>query len=194
MYIYGASGHAKVVLESIESSNELIEGVFDDNPLITSLFKYQVVSPFQMNLISENSQLIIAIGNNTIRRKIATSLQVNFGNAIHASSIISTSVKLGKGVAIMANTTINAEAIIGDHVIINTSASIDHDCRIEDFAHIAPNATLCGGVTVGEGTLIGAGVTILPNISIGKWAVIGAGSVVTKDVPDYVTVKGNPSR
>ena len=65
---------------------------------------------------------------------------------------------------------------------------------VEDFAHIAPKVALCGGVKVGEGALLGVGVVVIPGIKIGKWSIIGAGSVVTKDVPDYAVVVGNPAR
>ena len=65
---------------------------------------------------------------------------------------------------------------------------------MSDYVHISPNATLCGGVNVDEGTHIGAGVVIIPGIKIGKWVKIGAGAVIIKNVPDRVTVVGNPGR
>jgi acetyltransferase-like isoleucine patch superfamily enzyme len=49
-------------------------------------------------------------------------------------------------------------------------------------------------VRVGDDTLIGAGAVVTPGISIGRDAVIGAGAVVVRDVPDGVTVVGNPAR
>jgi len=49
-------------------------------------------------------------------------------------------------------------------------------------------------VTVGEGSWIGTRVIVLPGVNIGRFAVVGAGSVVTKDVPDYAVVAGNPAR
>ena len=49
-------------------------------------------------------------------------------------------------------------------------------------------------VLIQKGAWIGAGVTILPGISIGKHAIVGAAAVVTKDVPDYAIVVGNPAK
>lgn len=190
MHIYGASGHAKVIIESLLSCGEVIDGVYDDNPDITSILGYEVIGKFSGTLPKE-AQLIIAIGNNAVREHIANSLSENFGNAVHTDSIISPSAKLGIGVAIMANTVVNADSIIGNHVIINTSASIDHDCIVHDFVHLAPNATLCGGVTIGKSTLVGAGSTIIPNIKVGANVMIGAGALITKDIPDNSTVVGH---
>ena len=79
-------------------------------------------------------------------------------------------------------------------MIINTGAQVDHDCAIANFVHIAPGATLCGNVAVGEGALIGAGAVILPGKRIGDWAIVGAGAVVTRDVPNFAVVAGNPAK
>jgi acetyltransferase-like isoleucine patch superfamily enzyme len=49
-------------------------------------------------------------------------------------------------------------------------------------------------VTIGKGALILLGAIILPGVKIGEGAVVGAGAVVTKDVPDYTWVAGNPAR
>ena len=53
---------------------------------------------------------------------------------------------------------------------------------------------LCKPVLIRQGAWIGAGATILPGVSVGKYAIVGAGSVVTKDVPDYTVVVGNPAK
>lgn len=58
----------------------------------------------------------------------------------------------------------------------------------------SPNAALAGDVKVGEGTHIGIGAQVIQGITIGKWCTIGAGAVIIKDVPDGVTVVGNPGR
>ena len=49
-------------------------------------------------------------------------------------------------------------------------------------------------VTIGEDVWIGGGAIILPGVTIGDRAIVGAGSVVTKDVPEGATVRGNPAR
>ncbi len=193
IYLYGASGHAKVIIEILESNGIQVDALFDDNPAITKLLDYTVIK-FDPVLLKAGN-LVISIGDNLTRKKIAERFNSNqFGHAIHPSAVLSKRATIGEGTVIMANATINSDAKIGKHVIINTSASIDHDCVIGDYAHISPNATLSGNVTIGEGTWIGAGAVIIPGVKVGKWSIIGAGAVVIRDVPDGVTVVGVPGR
>jgi len=193
MYLYGAKGHARVIIEILEQCNVKIDGLIDDNPSIHTLLAYPVQHP-PLNKIPADAVMIISIGDNLQRKQISEKYSFSYGKAIHPSSVISTRVIIGDGTVIMGNAIINTGTEIGRHAIINTSASVDHDCRIGDFVHISPNATLCGGVSVGEGTQVGAAAVIIPNISIGKWVTIGAGAVVICDVPDYSVVVGNPGR
>lgn len=193
MYLLGASGHAKVILEILETAQITVDGLFDDNPAILRMWNY-TVNRYPGHFNPSKDELIISIGSNAIRKRLAEKLGVNYGKALHPASTISPRAMLGAGTVVMAGVTINADVVIGEHVIVNTNASVDHDCTLEDYVHISPNATLCGNVCLGEGTHVGAGAVIIPGITVGKWAVIGAGSVVIRDVPDGATVVGNPGR
>jgi sugar O-acyltransferase (sialic acid O-acetyltransferase NeuD family) len=193
MIFYGAGGHAKVVIETWMASGGKVTAIYDDNESIRILIGKSVSGRYKPGVFPD-SKMVIAIGNNTIRRDVAQSVQNKFGIVKHPAAIISPSATIGEGTVVMAGTVIQAETTIGNHAVINTSASIDHDCLIGDYVHIAPGAILCGDVEIGEGTLIGAGATVLPGISIGRWAVVGAGSVVTINVPDFAVVAGVPSR
>ncbi|MDF2454543.1 MAG: acetyltransferase [Cytophagaceae bacterium] len=193
MYLIGASGHAKVVIDCLRDAGVTIQGLFDANPGVKNLKGYDVKGDY--TAANQEEPLVISIGANSIRQKIAESLKGRlFGKAIHPSALISSDVTLGDGTVVFHGAVIQSSSKIGKHVIVNTAASIDHDCIIGDFAHIAPQVTLCGNVTVGEGTLVGAGSVVIPGIKIGKWSVIGAGSSVFRDVPDYGMVIGNPAR
>ena len=193
MILIGASGHAKVIIDSLEKSNEEINYLVDANPNIKGLAGYKVLKEDGYTPLSDEEH-IISIGSNAIRKSLAERFTVPYGWAIHPNAILGDDVSIGQGTVVMAGVIINPSTQIGNHCIINTSSSIDHDCQIEDFVHISPNATLCGTIKIGEGTHIGAGATIIPNLKIGKWATIGAGAVVIKDVPDYAVVVGNPGR
>jgi acetyltransferase EpsM len=194
MHIIGASGHAKVIIDVLLELGQQINGIWDENPEVISCLGYSISGNFNAFKEVNPSQVIIAIGNNSIRKMLASQLTDNTAMVIHPKSTISRFAKIGFGTVIMANATINAGASIGKYAIINTNSSVDHDCFIDDFVHISPKAGLGGGVKVGEGTHIGLGASVIHGISIGKWATIGAGAVIVKDVPDYAVVVGNPGR
>jgi len=191
MNLYGASGHAKVIIDILKRSKIEISKIFDDNVNIKNLLDHDVTSFKESD---KEDYFIISIGNNKIRKKISQKLNAVFGKAIHPNTIIDPTVTIHEGTVVMAGTVVNSSVKIGTHCIVNTSSSIDHDCILENFVHISPNATLCGGVKIGEGTQIGAGAVIIPGITVGKWCTIGAGTVVIKDIPDGATVVGNPGR
>lgn len=194
MYLYGASGHAKVIIEILELLNIPVEGLYDDNPDLKQLLDYPVFGSLEVSK-APSGRFIISVGNNRIRNDLTERYPVCYASpVIHPTATSSKRVQIGEGSVVMGHAIINVDTFIGRHVIINTSASIDHDCVVESFVHIAPNATLCGGVTVGEGSLVGAGSVIAPNIKVGKWVTIGAGASVFRDVEDYSVVVGNPGR
>jgi sugar O-acyltransferase (sialic acid O-acetyltransferase NeuD family) len=186
MYLYGASGHAKVIIDILTAQGVKVVGLLDDNPDIKELLGYPVIKPQPVPY-----PVIISIGDNKIRKKIAETIHGEFGKAIHPSAIVSPSSEIEIGTVIMQNAVIQSSCLIGKHCIINTLASVDHDCNLGDYVHVSPNSALTGNVTVGEGTWIGTGTTVIPGVTIGKWCVIGAGSVVTKNIPDFSLASGN---
>ena len=190
IYLYGAGGHAKVILDILKSQGITVSGIIDDNLDIESLMGIPV---FHAGIASP---LIISIGSNRIRKNIAEKIGDDSASPFlcDKSAIISDCASIEKGTVVMQGVIIQTSAKIGKHCIINTGSSIDHDCLIQDYVHIAPRCTLCGGVQIGEGSFIGAGSVVIPNIRIGKWSIIGAGSVVTRDIPDNVIAYGSPCK
>jgi sugar O-acyltransferase (sialic acid O-acetyltransferase NeuD family) len=198
VYLYGAGGHSRVILDILESNNVTVKAVFDDDPAHAKLKNVPVTSGIRL-LGSENftefeHPFIISIGSNVRRAEVAWLLRAKYGVAIHQSAIISPKATIGTGTVVLHGSIIQASAVLGEHVLINTAASVDHDNIIGDFAHISPHATLCGHVEVGEGTHIGAGAIVIPSVKVGKWCTVGAGAVVLRDVADFSVVVGNPAR
>lgn len=189
MYLFGASGHGKVIKEIVEADGNCVDAFVDDNLSIDVFCGRRVLHD-----ATGLSPIIVSIGNNSVRKTIVDKLSCNFATAIHPSAIISPSATIDEGTVVMAGAILNADTVIGRHCIVNTGASVDHDCQIADFAHIAPHATLAGGVTVGECSWIGAGAVVKQYVNIGRNCIVGAGAVVLNDVPDGTTVVGVPAR
>ena len=194
MNLYGASGHAKVIIDIIRSRNEELHLIFDDDPAITQLMGEKVINEPARGTM-EGRTSIVAIGNNRTRKKVAAKIGGDFHPFMaHASAVVSSSARIGAGTVIMANATVNPEARIGEHCIINSGAVVEHDVNLGDFVHISPNASIAGNVKIGEGSHIGTGACIIPGISIGRWVTVGAGAVIIKDIPEFAVVVGNPGK
>lgn len=193
MLVYGFGGHARVVIDCIEAMGEEVSLVFDDDPQEPSK-DYAFYTARYSHEHQKDDNLVIGIGDNSTRKKIALKVSHPIGKVIHPTAVLSKRSLISHGTVVFQSSVIQTGAKIGKHCIINTSASVDHDCDLQDFVQIGPNATLCGNVKVGEGSFVGAGATVIQGIKIGSWAMVGAGAVVTRDVPSGVTVLGVPAR
>jgi sugar O-acyltransferase (sialic acid O-acetyltransferase NeuD family) len=115
------------------------------------------------------------------------------GNFIHPSVDLSMT-RLGVGLYVQEAVVIQAAVQLSDNVSIHTGSVIGHETTIGQSSFVAHAVSVSGCCRIGDGTFIGTNATILPRRIIGRWATIGAGTVVTKDVPDFAVVVGNPGR
>jgi len=194
LYIYGASGHGKVVFHTFACCN-LTATAFIDDRANRRFCGLPVISPSDVQNHHQNT-IHFAIGNNEIRQRLQSKwkeLGVLAKTAIHPDSFCYSTSSIGIGSLIAAGSIVGPDSVIGVGCIINHNAVVDHDCTIGDFCHIAPSSTLGGSVTIGKQCLVGAGAIILPNLTIGDHVTIGAGAVVTHDLPNNITVVGCPA-
>lgn len=198
MYLFGASGHGKVIKDILQSNGVKVKAFVDDNMEVREC----AGRPVLHNAVGL-SPMIVSIGVNNVRRTVVEKLEslakanghtLDFATVIHPSAVVSPSAKISEGTVVMAGAIINADAIIGKHCIVNTGASIDHECVIGDYCHIAPGVNISGDTHVGEGTWVGVGSCVIQGIKIGKNCMIGAGSVVVCDIPDNVVAFGSPCK
>jgi len=201
--VYGASGHAKVLIDTLERMGEYeIVGLIDDNVKLLGreVFGHRVLGDGR--ILGEVKDLgveagIVGIGDNKIRGALANRVLehgLELISAIHPSACISRGVHIGPGCAIMGNSVVNADSCLGANVIVNSMALVGHDDLIGDCVHVSSGARLGGGVSIGAYSLLGIGTVVIPSISIGKNVKVAAGSVVTEDLPDGAMAAGVPAR
>ena len=202
VFVFGASGHAKVVIDILERMKDIeIAFAIDDAAGAAggSICGYRIIGG-RAELPLNRAQAaagIVAIGDNAARRDVAAWLHeqgVKLASAIHPAATLARGAVIGSGSAIMAGCVVNSDSILGNNAILNTGATIDHDCVIGDCVHIAPGCHVCGGVKIGAGSLLGAGTIVIPGVSIGANVVVGAGSTVLHDVADGARIAGSPAR
>ncbi|MBS1370053.1 MAG: isomerase [Lentisphaeria bacterium] len=109
------------------------------------------------------------------------------------SARIGERVQLGEWVCIGPRAEIGSDVKIGSLCVIPGGAILEDSVRIGDSAVLMADPDTAKFVRIGNGAVIGANATILP-VTIGAHAMVGAGAVVTKNVPPYAIVVGNPAR
>ena len=135
--------------------------------------------------------------------------QIGDGTKIwHFSHVMSTA-KIGENCSLGQNVLVAADVTIGNNVKIQNNVSLYTGVIIEDDAFLGPSIVFTNVINprshvirkheykttlVKKGASIGANATIICGVTLGQYCFIGAGAVVTKDVPDYALVLGNPAR
>ena len=205
LLLIGSSGHASVLLDAIELAGEYsVAGYLDDTLRAgTEKRSYRILGNLtDAARICEKemlNHLVIAVGDNSSRRKIYLDLvskvtSAKFPVVKHPSAVIAASAEVGKGAVILAQAHVGPASRIGEFCIVNTGGLVDHECTLQDFSSIAPGVAMGGKVEIGECSAVGVGASISDRVTIGKHSVIGSGAVVVKDIPDFVVAFGNPAR
>lgn len=136
-------------------------------------------------------------------------VEIGTGTKIWHFSHVSSGSVIGKNCTFGQNVFIAKDVKVGDKVKVQNNVSIYTGCELEDEVFLGPSCVLTNvsnprsqinrqnlyeKTLFRKGATIGANATIVCGITIGRYAFIGAGSVVTKNVPDYALMIGNPAR
>lgn len=187
--VFGAGGHAKVVVDAIErNAGFAVACVVDDNPQPGAMVLGHPVAGGREALLARRGAIdgvIVAIGDNRARMEVARWLEAEgfaLQKVVHPAAVVAPSAMIAAGTLVMPGAVVNAEARIGANAIINSGAVVEHDCVVGDGVHVAPGAVLCGGASVGAGTLVGAGAVVLPGVKVGPALLVKAGTVAVRNV------------
>ncbi|MBN2251522.1 MAG: N-acetyltransferase [Candidatus Altiarchaeota archaeon] len=149
------------------------------------------------------------VGKNAVIRPGCTFYSnVSIGNDLRTGHnvLVRERTQAGDRVLLGTNVVIDGQTLIGSNVSIQSNVYIPLNTLIEDHVFLGPCAALTNdkypireptdlpGVKIRKGASIGSNAVILPGIEIGSGAIIGSGSVVTRDVPPWKIVAGNPAK
>lgn len=144
----------------------------------------------------------LAIADSKVRERLAVACIAKGAkplSLLSKNAIFYENNQIGEGAIICALSMVTSNAKIGKFFHSNIYSYVAHDCVIGDYVTFAPNVHCNGNVHIhnhayiGTGALIKQGTRIKPLV-IGEGAIIGMGAVVTKDVPAFTTVVGNPAK
>ena len=138
-------------------------------------------------------------------------VQIGKGSNIWHFSHIQTGARIGDGCIFGQNVNVGNNVVVGNYCKIQNNVSIYEGVELQNYVFCGPSMVFTNirlprsefpqkGSIYYEKTLvkksasIGANATIICGVTIGEYALIGSGTVVTKDVPDYSLVVGNPGR
>ncbi|MUU76955.1 NeuD/PglB/VioB family sugar acetyltransferase [Winogradskyella endarachnes] len=201
--IYGASGHAKMIVDVIKKNNSHnIMGFIDTyKPLGYQLSNYKVIGHRehlkQLSIDLNIEGIIIAIGDNFTRQKVSDNIRrilpnIQFETVVHPTATLAGDIIIEEGSVIMAKAVINAGAKVGKFCIINTASTLGHDSVMADYSSLASGVTIAGTVKIGFCSAICLRSIIIQNVEIGNNTVIGAGSLVLQSIGDLKLAYGNP--
>lgn len=140
--------------------------------------------------------------------EVSERARIGDGSRIWNQAQVREKARIGRDCIISKNVYIDAGVEIGDRVKIQNNVNVYHGVTVGNGVFLGPSMTFTNDLyprafdsdwkvyqtKVEDGASIGANATIVCGHTIGKYAMVGAGSVVTKDVPDYALVVGNPAK
>ena len=206
--VYGSGGFAREVMplvkkekQTIDNNYYFIDDYLQKEGLINGakvLTYEKLIHDFSINSI----YCSIAIANFKARRKITEKCKQDGVKIISIKAdncCVMDEVIMGEGSILSPFVTITSNVTIGKSFHANLYSYVGHDCIIGDYVTFAPGVKCNGNVKINDNVFVGTGAIIHQGksnkpIIIGENSKIAAGAVVTKNIPENVTVIGNPAQ
>lgn len=198
--LYGAGAMGREFKYMADESGKWPEVVFIDDHaegeqlLGCPVYRFQ---QFRARFAPTGIRFVVAIGEPKFRREAferMTRAGYTGGMLVHPSAYISPDAAVGEGTAICQFVHIGSKALIGKNCYLSRNACVGHDAVVGDHARLGVNAFIGGHTVIGENAFIGAGALLRDRVQFGSSSVAALGAAVFDDVPDGVTVIGNPAR
>jgi sugar O-acyltransferase (sialic acid O-acetyltransferase NeuD family) len=198
--LFGAGAMGREFRMIAEESGEWSGIVFiDDHAKTQDLAGCPVYSfqGFRTRFKPEDIRFVVAIGEPKFRLEAferMTRAGYTGGLLVHRSASISPDVEVGEGTAVCQEVFIGSRAKVGRNCYLSLKVCVGHDAVVGDHTRLGVNAFVGGHTVIGENAFIGAGALLKDRIRVGSSSVVALGAAVFGDVPDSVTVIGNPAR
>lgn len=209
LLIFGAGGFGREVASwagraTWEGKGFQVVAFVDDTSPAAELNGIEVISLADAASRFPDAGLLATVGQPRAReRMIARAAELGLAPApplIHPNvEYDHTYVSFGEGVVVCAGTILTVNIEVQPHAQINLDCTVGHDAVVGAYTTLSPGVHISGNVTLEDFSFIGTGAVTVNGfpgkpLVIGSDSVVGAGAVVTKNVPQGVTVTGVPAR
>jgi sugar O-acyltransferase (sialic acid O-acetyltransferase NeuD family) len=206
--ILGTGGNCIDILDAMLEVNRVrgetvyeCAGFFDDAPALqgTRVHGFPVLGPLSAAAKAPGLNFVFGIGsvrNFRDRGRVLASCGIpedRWQTIVHPSAQVSSFATVGRGTVILQNAVVAAGARIGACAMILPTSIVSHDSSLGDFTILAGGVCINGAVAVGDHCYIGSGTQIRERLKIGSGVLVAMGSVVVRDLPDGIAVRGVPA-
>jgi len=204
LFIYGAGGMGREIFELVNIVNRTekkwdVMGYVDDGKTGITTEGDKIYGGFEyLKSLNEPFDVVIGIADTKIKKLLVEKLceinHVGFPTIIHPFSNVSEKCKIDRGCIVTYSCTVATNAQLEEFVFMNIGSKVGHDTVIGKYSTLMPAVNISGCCSAGEGVLFGTNSSVIPGKKIDDNAVVGAGSVIFRNVPEKVTVLGNPGK
>ena len=206
--VYGSGGFAREVMPLLKKTKKTKENNYYfiddsiDKEVLVNGTKVLTYEGLNHDFSNQNIYCSVAIANFKARRIITDKCEQDGVKIISIKAdncFVMDEVIIGEGAILSPFVTITSNVTIGKSFHANLYSYVAHDCMIGDYVTFAPGVKCNGNVKINDNVYVGTGAIIHQGKSnkpliIGKNSKIAAGAVVTRNIPENVTVIGNPAQ